>query len=145
MPGWSRGLAQASQLSTVSPFVQVSVPVPPNSSSVPVPPSSESSPPQPARLEIDGDGSILLNGELGMATAKQLEEAIGEVMKPGRPVVIDMAQLTFIDSSGVRVLTRTHLHTGERVVISKPPRHVLRVLEIIDARAKPEAWVIHVD
>ena len=101
--------------------------------------------PSPLEVETDRDGSILLGGQLDMATAKQLEEAVAEIMKPGRPVVIDMAQLNFIDSSGVRVLIRTYRQTGERVVICNPPFHVLRVLEVIDARVKPEAWVIQAD
>jgi hypothetical protein len=52
-----------------------------------------------------------------------------------------MAQVSFIDSSGVRVLSRTYQQTGERVVIWNPSRWVWSVLEIIDAKAKPEAWV----
>jgi anti-anti-sigma factor len=101
--------------------------------------------PSPLLVEICPDGSILLQGELDMATAKQVEDAIAEVMRPGRPVVIDMAQVSFIDSSGVRVLARTYQQTGERVVIWNPSRWVWSVLEIIDAKAKPEAWVIHAD
>src|SRR5918994_124580 len=101
--------------------------------------------PSPLSVEICPDGSILLKGELDMATAKQVEDAIAEIMRPGRPVVIDMAQVSFIDSSGVRLLARTHQQTGERVVIWNPSRWVWSVLEIIDAKAKPEAWVMHAD
>jgi DUF438 domain-containing protein len=53
--------------------------------------------------------------------------------------------LSFIDSSGIRVLARTYQETGERVVLCNPPRGVWRALENIDARAKPEAWVIRAD
>jgi anti-anti-sigma factor len=101
--------------------------------------------PSPLLVEICPDGSILLQGELDMATAKQVEDAIAEVMRPGRPVVIDMPQVSFIDSSGVRVLARTYQQTGERVVVWNPSRWVWSVLEIIDGRAKPEAWVIHAE
>jgi anti-anti-sigma regulatory factor len=36
-----------------------------------------------------------------MATVKLLEETIAELMVPGRPIVIDMAALNYIDSSGL--------------------------------------------
>jgi anti-anti-sigma factor len=91
------------------------------------------------------DGSILLSGEVDMATVKQLEETIAEVMRPGRPVVIDMAALTYIDSSGLSLLVWTHQQSGERVVICNPSRQVRRVLEIMDGRPKPGAWVIQTD
>jgi ABC-type transporter Mla MlaB component len=64
--------------------------------------------PSPIEVETNPDGTILLKGELDMATAKQVEDAIAQVMRPGRPVVIDMAMLSFIDSSGIRVLARTY-------------------------------------
>lgn len=96
----------------------------------------------PLHVETDSDGTILLSGELDMATVKRLEETIAEVVRPGRPIVIDMAALTYIDSSGLGLLVRTYQQTGERVVICNPSRQVHRVLELMDERAKPGAWVI---
>lgn len=101
--------------------------------------------PSPLYVETLPDGSILLRGELDMATVRQLDEAIAGIIKPGRPVVIDMAQLTYIDSSGLALLARTHQQSGERVVISNPSRQVRRVLELVDGGAKPQAWVITAD
>ena len=95
--------------------------------------------PNPLHAETDSDGTILLSGELDMATVRQLEKAIAEVMTPGRPVVIDMAALTFIDSSGIGFLARTCQATGERVVICNPSRQVRLVLELMDAGARPVA------
>lgn len=101
--------------------------------------------PSAFHVVTDSDGSILLSGELDMATVKQLEETIAEVMRPGRPVVIDMAELTYMDSSGLRLLARTYQQTGERVVISNPSRRVRRVLEVADGRAKTGVWEIQTD
>lgn len=95
----------------------------------------------PLHVETDSDGTILLSGELDMATVKLLEETIAEVMRPGQPIVI-MAALNYIDSSGLGLLVWIHQQSGERVVICNPSRQVRRVLEIMDGRAKPEAWVI---
>lgn len=96
----------------------------------------------PLHIGTDYDGSILLRGELDMATVKQLEQAIAEFVRPGRTVVIDMAQLSFIDSSGIGLLVSAYKQTGERVVICNPSRQVRRVLELMDGRATPGAWAI---
>ena len=98
--------------------------------------------PNPLHVETDSDGTILLTGELDMATVNQLQETIEEVMRPGRPIVIDMAALTYIDSSGIGLLVRTYQRSGERVVICNPSRQVRRVLELMDGRVRPVAWVI---
>jgi anti-anti-sigma regulatory factor len=58
-------------------------------------------------------------------------------MRPGRPSVIDRAEFTSIDSSGLGLLVRTYQQTGDRVICN-PSRQVLRVLEIADARPTPE-------
>ena len=99
----------------------------------------------PLYVETEPDGSFRLVGELDMATVEHLEGRIAEVGRNGSPIVIDMADLTFIDSSGVGFLVRTYLETGERVVICNPSRQVRRVLALLDGRAKPEAWVIQTD
>jgi anti-anti-sigma regulatory factor len=67
-------------------------------------------------------------------------------MRPGRPVVIDMAELTFIAiASGIGFLVRTFQVTGERVVICNPSGQVRRVLEMMDAGIRPIAWVTQTD
>ena len=96
-------------------------------------------------VETGIDGTLCLRGELDAATLGQLEERISQVMRRGRPVVIDMTELTFIDSSGIAVLVRAFQATGERVVLCNPSRQVRRVLELLDGRAKPEAWLIQTD
>lgn len=101
--------------------------------------------PSPLYLETQPDGSILLRGELDVATVEELEKAVTEVMKPGRPVVLDMAQLNFIDSCGVEFLIRTYQVTGERVVICNPSRQVRRLLELMDGGPRPRAWVTQTD
>ena len=73
----------------------------------------------------------------------QLDEAV--VTTPGRPVVIDMAQLTYIDSSGIGFLVQTYQATGERVVICNPSRQVRRILALMDAGERTIAWVTMTD
>jgi anti-anti-sigma factor len=48
-----------------------------------------------------GGQRVALRGELDLATAGHLETALSEA---SRPVVLDLTRLTFMDSTGVRVL-----------------------------------------
>ncbi|MFI5009891.1 MAG: STAS domain-containing protein, partial [Solirubrobacterales bacterium] len=66
--------------------------------------------PPPGPLSIscvadNGTVSIVLEGELDLANAPQLEERLADVVgtRPSR-VVVDLRRLAFIDSPGLRVL-----------------------------------------
>jgi anti-anti-sigma factor len=48
-----------------------------------------------------GGRRLTLRGELDLATTGRLEAALAEA---GRPVLLDLSGLTFMDSTGVRVL-----------------------------------------
>ena len=55
----------------------------------------------PDRREVD----VVPTGELDLATAEQVEREVRELRASGfRQVVIDLRRLTFIDSSGLRML-----------------------------------------
>jgi anti-anti-sigma factor len=88
-----------------------------------------------ARRE-DGDRVVFVpRGELDLATAPELEGPVLSVLDDGRPVVIDLRELEFMDSSGVRVLVAAHGRAGEdgeRLTLVRPPRGgaVDRILEI---------------
>jgi anti-sigma B factor antagonist len=48
-------------------------------------------------------------GEIDLATAGKLEEAITELLDRGfRHVVVDMRKVTFLDSTGIRTLIACH-------------------------------------
>ena len=56
---------------------------------------------------------IELAGELDMATAPQLEAVLDEMLIIPDSIVVDVERLTFIDSSGLRLLLRaSHLVDG---------------------------------
>jgi anti-sigma B factor antagonist len=75
-------------------------------------------------------------GELDLATAPELEEKILAALRDAsRAVVLDLRELSFMDSTGVRTIVAAHQTAGEtgcdlRVV--RPPRDspVSRVIEI---------------
>lgn len=83
------------------------------------------------------DPSFFLSGELDLRRADLLEAGLLAHAEntPGDTVVIDCADLTFIDSSGLGMLVDVHHQTGKRLRllhVSEPCRNVL-VLTGVDA------------
>ncbi|MET0145657.1 MAG: STAS domain-containing protein [Ilumatobacteraceae bacterium] len=81
-------------------------------------------------LETDVDGALVLRGEVDSYTAPDLAARLG-----GDPAVdvIDLAGVTFIDSSGLRVLVEVHqarIDAGSRLALRAPSASVQRLLEI---------------
>jgi anti-sigma B factor antagonist len=77
---------------------------------------------------------VALVGELDIANEAALDVALAEVvgMQPGR-IAIDLAGVSYLDSSGVRCLVNVAKHAaaaGTDVVVCRPVAIVLRVLEI---------------
>jgi anti-anti-sigma factor len=98
--------------------------------------------PKPGSLEIssapvDGAVKISLQGELDLASARRLEEHFASIdeQAPSR-VVVDLAGLAFIDSSGLRMLlladARAREH-GYELVLLPGQEPVQRVFEMTGA------------
>ncbi|MEU5866462.1 MULTISPECIES: STAS domain-containing protein [unclassified Nonomuraea] len=51
---------------------------------------------------------LTVSGELDATNADRLESAIRDARRPGRSLVLDLGELTFMDSSGLHVLLRAH-------------------------------------
>jgi anti-anti-sigma factor len=90
-------------------------------------------------LGVDsGDDRVTFTprGELDLATAPELEEKVlGAVREGGRIVVLDLRELTFMDSTGVRTIVAAHQvaeETGNELRVVRPAREgaVSRVIEI---------------
>ena len=72
-----------------------------------------------------------LSGELDLASAPILEDAISRLARPGATVEVDLTALTFIDSSGIKVLCHALGRLGDgRLIIRTPTRAVRRTLEL---------------
>ena len=83
-------------------------------------------------IDVEG-GVISLSGDLDAHTAPQLDEAINELISQGEQrIVLRMADVGFVDSSGLRSLIRARNEGDvERdVVIQSPSAATLRLLEI---------------
>ena len=90
-------------------------------------------------VESKKPGIVRLVGEIDMHTVPRLEAAFGEVLSAGAPVSVDMADVTFIDSSGLHLLTRVASSlngTGPLSLVNVSP-HVLRVMQIVGMDALP--------
>ena len=91
-----------------------------------------------------GPSAYFLGGELDLATAPALTDAIAPSVERGGAIVLDLAALTFIDSMGVHAIAaagRT-LRSNGCLIIHAPQPAVARVLDIVGLEAAPN---IHVD
>jgi len=73
-------------------------------------------------------------GELDIATTPELEQALADATADAATeIVLDLRELTFMDSSGLRALAQANTRAGESGVdlsIWRGPRQIERVLEI---------------
>jgi anti-sigma B factor antagonist len=75
---------------------------------------------------------LALEGELDMSTAEELSDRLRQNGARSHPLVLDFTAVSFMDSSGLRVLLEAAQDRGDdgRLVILHPTQQVQRVLEI---------------
>lgn len=80
------------------------------------------------------DVMVVVSGEVDAATSDTLRAAIFDVIEGGQTsVVVDMSEVSFIDSSGLRVLIGGYKaadSAGGRLRVGSPSESVVRLLEI---------------
>jgi anti-anti-sigma factor len=105
-----------------------------------MPESAQPQRPTPGELVIRAEPApdaaivLTLEGELDLASAAKLEEELLSI-EAGRPrrVVVDLAGLTFMDSTGMRTLAlaqRRSLADNHELVFRRGPHQVQRVFEL---------------
>ena len=70
----------------------------------------------PLEISVDGDASrvvIALRGELDLATAPAFEAELTAALERGGPVEVDLRELEFIDSTGIRILLAANKRVGQ--------------------------------
>jgi anti-sigma B factor antagonist len=83
--------------------------------------------------EWDGHVVVALRGELDLADAASVAAALTEVVARAPQIIVDLAALEFIDSSGVAALAhgrRQARLAGGDLVLAGPRQQVLKVLVI---------------
>lgn len=83
-------------------------------------------------LSIGQSGGIRLAGELDMSTAPELERALEAALEHGGPVVVDLSELRFMDSTGINVFLRAALSLSGRgcLILHGEQDRVRRVLDL---------------
>jgi anti-sigma B factor antagonist len=99
-------------------------------------------------VRAGADAVVTLVGELDMATAPSLADVLDSLLSDGPgEIVVDLAGLSFIDSSGLAVLVTTQNALGEQgrgLSLRSPRRHAVKVLEMaglvnfLDVRTEPD-------
>jgi anti-sigma B factor antagonist len=83
-----------------------------------------------------GVACIYLAAELDIASAPRLERVLRQAERQARLVVLDLRDLTFMDSFGLRLIVasnhRAH-RTGRRLVLLRGPSQVQRLLTVTGA------------
>ena len=87
------------------------------------------------RSAREGDvHTIALTGELDLETARAVRAELERIEREDAlRIVVDMSELTFIDSTGVRLVLTAHARSvadGGRLTLLRGPRAVQRVFEI---------------
>lgn len=72
---------------------------------------------------------VSLAGELDMAHAPTVAETLDVLADNERPVIVDLTDLTFIDSSGIHAILRPRPQQGA-VLLVCPPGNIQRVLNV---------------
>jgi anti-sigma B factor antagonist len=82
----------------------------------------------------DGATRIELAGELDIATGPDLEQALEtQLARVVTDIVLDLRGVTFIDSSGLRVVliaSRSAAESGRRLIVVPGDGQVLRVIRL---------------
>lgn len=83
--------------------------------------------------EVSGIVVVELDGEIDLGHSPALRKALMEILFEPRPLVIDLAQVAYIDSSGVAALVEAYqmaARANTRLVLAAPGPRVLRVLQL---------------
>jgi anti-sigma B factor antagonist len=84
------------------------------------------------RLLAGADGVFRLEGELDVLSAEELSASVAARLNGQVDVVLDVSNLSFVDSSGIRALLRLAEQAApRRMVLRNPQPHVAGVLEIV--------------
>ena len=83
--------------------------------------------------ETDNGASVIVRGEVDMATAPQLRDTLLELVDAGASnIALDCRGLDFLDSSGIGVLIAVRKRLGDdgSLTLEAPQAHVRKVLEL---------------
>jgi anti-anti-sigma factor len=91
-----------------------------------------------SHLKIDrrvepGLVTLALSGEADLGSAPALDGALHEAEAPARRIVLDLGDLSFIDSSGLQVVIEAQQRAsenGHHLVLTRVPAHADRLFRL---------------
>jgi anti-sigma B factor antagonist len=86
-------------------------------------------------IDVYDDGTTLYvtpEGELDVYTAPRLQRAFDRLSPDHKTLILEVSEITFIDSTALRVLTSFRRDEPERFVLSGTSPALERVLELTD-------------
>lgn len=90
--------------------------------------------------QVDDRAVVHVRGEVDIATSPALDDVVEQTLARGaRQVVIDLADVTFMGSSGLASLLRAHRRAaeeGSEVLLRRPSRAVSDVLDMTRLRER---------
>lgn len=81
-------------------------------------------------VRADSAGVLWLTGEFDIAAIDEFQATVDAVLDAHREVVLDLSELTFLDSTGIRAFLIVAGKVGGGVVLRKPTPFVRRVLDL---------------
>ncbi len=94
-------------------------------------------------VQVGPSGTLLLRGDLDLSTVQDLQDKIDKIIAPGTPVILDLAQVSFLDSSAIHCFLKTWHASGHPVVLLNTSATARRLLDL--ATLEAEAWVFDGD
>ena len=93
----------------------------------------------------ESDGVYFIGGELDVSSAEQFRRDLEPALDGESELVLDLTELTFVDSFGLRTIGLLARMVGDRGLVLRNPRdEVLRVLDLLDIEDVPgirvERW-----
>ena len=85
------------------------------------------------RVEVSQVAVVTLRGEVDMAGLADLQSAIEPVLAPGQTVVLDLSQVTFADSTLLKVLTEARgkiTEVGGALLVRNPSEEARKLLTL---------------
>lgn len=98
------------------------------------------------QLSIEQGRAIRLAGELDMSNGSELGEVLEAAAEHGGPILIDLSDLTFMDSTGIEAFVRTAASVRGRgcVILHGEQGLVRRVMDVVRVEASiPNLHRVH--
>lgn len=85
-------------------------------------------------VQAPGIARVTVSGELDMASAPELDDVLAEAARGSVTVILDLSELTFMDSSGLHAILTARARFAEancRLVLLKGCHQVQQIFELM--------------